>query len=127
MYEAKYVAKKLYSLVEIIYDIYRKACSVKGDVPTSMEEMSLTEEEFNKFIDDERVNACLDDLEVSTGNRVGLFEIFDVDNSGGVSMAELLGMIAKVRGEPQKSDMIASWLLMRALHDKFDNFESVFL
>merc|ERR1712137_47759 len=58
----------------------------------------------------------LDDLDVPS-ERARLFDVFDVDGNGRLGVRELLQGLLKVRGEPQRSDVLAGNLGVRALHE----------
>lgn len=119
MYESRYVQSKLEALVCRIQELHE----VKHPQFEAGGEFVLTEEEFNEVMQDDGVSILLEDLDIVLTNRVGLFDMFDADNNGLVTVAEIVGTLMKVRGEPQKCDMIASWVALRSLNERFQNFE----
>merc|ERR1712032_613132 len=89
-----------------------------------MIDLSLNQEVFQKVMGDTRVIDLLHDLDVVLDRRsTELFRIFDVNDNGRVSVAELIGTLMKLRGDVKKSDMVASWTALEALQTKFLNFE----
>jgi len=56
----------------------------------------------------------LDDLDVPS-ERARLFDVFDADGNGTLCARELIQGLLRVRGEPQRSDVLASILGVRAL------------
>jgi len=127
LYESRYVQGKLETLVRRIQELQEeKHPSVSAEARAG-KEFVLTEEEFNEAMQDDGVSILLEDLDIVLTNRIGLFDMFDCDNNGLVTVAEFVGTLMKVRGEPQKSDMIASWVALRSLNERFQNFERMML
>jgi len=56
----------------------------------------------------------LDELDVPP-ERARLFDVFDADGNGTLSYRELLEGLLRIRGEPQRSDILAGNLGVRAL------------
>jgi len=56
----------------------------------------------------------LDDLDVPS-ERARLFDVFDADGNGTLGVRELIQGLLRVRGEPQRSDVLAGNLGVRAL------------
>eukprot|EP00415_Alexandrium_ostenfeldii_P003709 UN3709 len=108
MYESRYVQGKLEGLVDRLQELHEQKHPGSRDFSR---EFVLTEAEFNEVMQDDEVSILLEDLDIILTNRVGLFDMFDVGNNGLVTVAEVVGTLLKVRGEPQKSDMIASWVV----------------
>merc|ERR1719220_159746 len=93
----------------------------------TVESLQLDEEEFFDVIEDETVKHILEDLDVSMFNSASMYDTFDPDGTGVITVADLVQAVMKLRGEPQKNDMIASWVALRALHEKFDQFQTSLL
>merc|ERR1719321_2547278 len=49
--------------------------------------------------------------------------MFDVDGSGTVKLGEMLRTVSKMRGEIQKSDMVASWSLLEGIREQLNEFQ----
>merc|ERR1712137_1203058 len=64
----------------------------------------------------------LDDLDVPS-ERARLFDVFDADGNGRLGVRELLQGLLKVRGEPQRSDVLAGNLGVRALLEMVHELE----
>jgi len=54
-----------------------------------------------------------------------MFCTFDGDDSGQVTIQELMEGIMKLRGEPQKTDVIGCWVSTRMLHEKVDDLKTI--
>jgi len=89
-----------------------------------LENMVIDEEEFFEIMEDPFVKRILEDLDVSMFNAAGMFDTFDPDGVGYISISGLVQAVMKLRGEPQKNDLIASVLALRALHAKVDHLQS---
>jgi len=124
MYEARYVHQKLEALVKRIYEI-KGIPRFSSKYPEH--EFGLTEEDFEEVMEDDMVSSILQSLDVVMNNHVGLFDVLDSDNDGRVTIPEIVATLMKVRGELQKSDLVASWVAMRSLHEEFMNFEKLSL
>jgi hypothetical protein len=90
-------------------------------------EMVINDTNFSEVIQDEEVTNILEDLDVECSGREYLFDMFDTDGDGKISIPDLLETIVKMRGEVRKSDIVANWLALRALREKFDSFQMVML
>mmetsp|Transcript_163984 Transcript_163984/g.521355 ORF Transcript_163984/g.521355 Transcript_163984/m.521355 type:complete len:137 (+) Transcript_163984:2036-2446(+) len=89
--------------------------------------IELDEEQFIEIIEDDRIQSLMQDLGVAVFNLQGLFSTFDGDDSGKVTLQELMEGIMKLRGEPQKTDVIGCWVSTRLLHEKIDNLSIALL
>lgn len=125
MYKSKYVQRKLEELVSRLHEVYNIGVTSRGEATGSVEAVRFTESELNAVLEDHRVNELLEDLDVNMSNRTGLFDMLDIDRDGVVSIPELLHMITQVRGDLQKSDMIASWLALRHLQSQISDFKAL--
>merc|ERR1712061_803479 len=138
MYEANYVEKKLKALVQRIYHLSRPKISCRttennrnslllDGVAEDIDTVVLSEAAFHRAMRDPIVNNLFDDLDVDKFNRAGLFDMFDVDCNGLISMSELIEMIMKLRGKSQKSDIIASYMALRSMRQHLEEFHMLLL
>uniref|UniRef100_A0A7S2VSC1 Ion transport domain-containing protein n=1 Tax=Zooxanthella nutricula TaxID=1333877 RepID=A0A7S2VSC1_9DINO len=138
-YGRAYVQDRLRELVTRVSELWRKfprssmhgrrlmsakregsARSQSGRV--SIVDFSLDEEEFRAVMKDARVHELMTELDVATANPASFFNAFSPDNGGAVTLRGMVEGILRLRGEPHKSDVIASAMSIQALHDKFDRF-----
>lgn len=130
-YERRYVKAKLKSLIERVRVLHAdmtmpSVTSLRHAISEGKrdsEDFELEEDEFVQVMEDSQVKALLEDLDVMMFNPVGLFDTFDPDGDGRVTMQAMVLAILKLRGEPQKNDIIASVVALRSLHEKVDHME----
>jgi len=67
------------------------------------------------------------DLDINVISNPAIFDMFDSNRDGLVSVSHFIDTAVKMRGELQKSDMIASWVSLRELHASFAEFEQALL
>ncbi|CAJ1415897.1 unnamed protein product, partial [Effrenium voratum] len=84
-----------------------------------MEGVAITKELFLMVIQDRRVQALMDELELPP-DRANLFEIIDADSSGTLQLSELVHGLLKIRGEIAKSDVVAGLLATKAVYEKVE-------
>jgi len=116
MYESRYVYQKMSQLIQRIRHLH----------PTGEKEMAnmtVTRDDFQLLIKDRRVNSLLDDLDVASMGRADLFELVDFDRDGVITLPDMVVGMMKLRGDTQKSDIMANWVAIRTLHDRFVDFE----
>lgn len=89
-----------------------------------VETLQIDEEDFFEVMEDGMVKRLLEDLDVDMFNAADMFDTFDPNGQGYISVSSLVQAIMKLRGEPQKNDLIASWLSVRALHEKVDALQA---
>ena len=82
-----------------------------------LEAIEITKELFLMVIQDRRVLALMDELELPP-DRANLFEIIDADGSGTLQLSELVHGLLKIRGEISKSDVVAGLLATKAVQSK---------
>merc|ERR1712217_561206 len=122
-HEKKFVRAKLHALASTIAELLPEF--ENGHMNSSIDSLQLDFAQFLQLMEDHRVKAVLHDLDVDVYDAVGLFETFDSNGDGPVNLSEFMHAIMKLRGEPQKNDMIATWTSIRTLQDKVDHFQSV--
>jgi len=113
-------------LAEFLQEIVRladdgSANRASRDVGLDIEaaaKLKLTRSFFDEVFKSERVNRILDNLEIPMEERSDLFEIWDADGSGTLTMAEVVDGLKKMRGPPKRSDVITNVLATRALQKR---------
>eukprot|EP00913_Durusdinium_trenchii_P032390 g30327.t1 len=135
-YESNYMTEQLGKIVlsitkhvqnlrkaETVQDRLKRSLSWGSNSSTdSMDkEMFLTEEEFISAIRATDVRMLLDDLDVVLEPRPGVFEAFNSEEDGTVSMSELVSGLMSFRGELHKVDVLTTKKYMenmtKQLHD----------
>eukprot|EP00811_Abedinium_folium_P000252 NODE_1022_length_2647_cov_11.688889.p1 GENE.NODE_1022_length_2647_cov_11.688889~~NODE_1022_length_2647_cov_11.688889.p1 ORF type:complete len:749 (-),score=188.80 NODE_1022_length_2647_cov_11.688889:244-2490(-) len=111
-YECRYVKRKLEALVH-------RVRLIRGE----RAESPMREHDFNEVVKDPYVVDLLEQLDVSLNARMQLFDVFDADGDGSVTVGEFMDTLLRIRGEPQKSDVVATWVTMRDLRTKFEDFQ----
>jgi len=129
-YERRYVATKLRDLLARAKEILAEGGGLvrhhsfknasHGDAVDNLGMIEMSEDDFVALMRDDTVKQLMADLDIEIFNASGIFFTFDGDGSGLLSLQELAMGVMKLRGDLQKSDMIASWMASRSLHDKFD-------
>lgn len=82
--------------------------------PTHLQ-MQMGHEHFEKMMKDPDMSNLLEDLNISYMSRSQLFEILDIDGNGLLSIPEVVDGIMKLRGPPDKGDMVAMFLCIKDL------------
>jgi len=134
-YEKRYVRWKLRRLLELCQESKdseptHRSTKLRKSIPLDFQKRGViepragfTDQEFRMIMQKPGVQEVLRDLDVVLHDIGNLFETFDPDNTGKVTMQQLANGIMKVRGDPHKTDIIASWVAIRALHQKFDQLQ----
>ncbi|CAE7783342.1 unnamed protein product [Symbiodinium sp. CCMP2456] len=87
----------------------RENTGVDSDSPNAnlhAEETYLSEEEFNQLIRMPEVRMLLNELDVSVEPRPGVFEAFNTEEDGTVSISELVSGLMRLRGDLHKIDLV---------------------
>jgi len=147
-YESKYVKRKLLQVIDRIAEVVKERSSGRRRVSHSnskaflarttrfnrsggdsmspirdmatLEGLTLSNDDFCEVMEDPMVRALLQDLDVDMYNPASFFETFDADDSGVVTVSEIVQSIIRLRGEVRKNDLIASVVAVRALNGRFD-------
>lgn len=82
---------------------------------------------FEEALEQEEVQDMLEDLGVSLSTRDQLFEVLDADGNGYLALSELTEGIMMLRGPADKSDVVATRLMMRCLQRNERRFQNVVL
>merc|ERR1719326_1255304 len=80
-----------------------------------MTDQEINSELFAKWIADDRVKRALDELDINPDDHEKLFDILDSDNTGAMFVNEVLDGIARLRGEPRRSDIVCVDLMVRSI------------
>jgi hypothetical protein len=139
MYESHYMRRKLEALVDRIryiydtemdYNIHMRSSGKLAEQSApgrTVEDCHLTEAVFYKVLQDAVVNSLFEDLDVKIDHRLNTFQFFDISNDGRVSLVELIQTLMKMRGEPHKSDLVASWALLEDFRSQFYEYQKTSL
>ncbi|CAJ1363517.1 unnamed protein product [Effrenium voratum] len=87
----------------------------KKDSPRLQKEIYLNEEEFNSMIRNPDVRVILNDLHVSVEPRPGIFEAFNTEEDGTVSVSELVSGLMRLRGDLHKVDLVIAQMTLEQL------------
>eukprot|EP00812_Abedinium_dasypus_P008393 NODE_2157_length_984_cov_528.786868.p1 GENE.NODE_2157_length_984_cov_528.786868~~NODE_2157_length_984_cov_528.786868.p1 ORF type:complete len:276 (-),score=96.25 NODE_2157_length_984_cov_528.786868:155-904(-) len=88
------------------------------------EDIKIEKDTFCFVMQDPSVQVLLDDLDITSSERVRLFNVLDSDCSGNLDVRELVHGLMMVRGEAQRSDIVACLLAVRSLQQQVRNLES---
>lgn len=135
-YERKYVVRKLKALMQRIKDLHESrghqyakrrsnavtivSTAAARSLMSDISKIAIEQDEFVDIMEDAAVRELMDELDIGIFNPAGLFDTLDPEGNGMVTLPSMVQSIMKLRGEPQKNDIIASWVSLRALHNKFD-------
>jgi len=86
---------------------------VRRGIPSLDPNLGITRQVFNTWLDDKQMLQLLDDMDVGTGNRTGLFDVLDVDQSGTLEVQEIVSGLMNLRGPAEKCDVIATLMSVR--------------
>lgn len=86
-------------------------------------DMIIDRKIFREIVSMPSVQKALDDLEVRVDDPMHLFDTLDADNSGTLDVHEMLNGIMRLRGNPERSEIVACLLGIRDLQTKFADFE----
>merc|ERR1712113_733788 len=73
----------------------------------------VTRDVFNLWLNDPEMVELLDELDIGTGNKSQLFDVLDCDLSGELEVNEIISGMMRLRGPPEKSDIVAALLCVR--------------
>merc|ERR1712232_485690 len=79
--------------------------------------LTITKSFFKDLIEEEEFVERLRELDIADEDIPDLFDTFDADDSGTLTVIELLKGIKKLRGDPRRSDVIAVSLVVTSIHD----------
>jgi hypothetical protein len=75
--------------------------------------IEITHDEFLEICNDRAFCDVLSELDISHADQKDLFDTLDVDRGGTLDLTELIGGIAKLRGDAKKSDVVGVILSVR--------------
>merc|ERR1711920_1120115 len=75
----------------------------------------ISKDTIDAVVKDPAAIAALNNLDIDPGDHEFLADILDPDNSGEITIPELLDGIRRLRGEPRRSDIISVDLMIRSL------------
>merc|ERR1712137_584935 len=67
---------------------------------------SIDRDEFERFLNDDRMKAWLAAQDVDAGNATFLFDLLDVDEDEELTPAEICNGIARIKGNAKSSDLL---------------------
>jgi len=119
-YERTYVKHKLKALVTRLSAILSESKMGYSSEGTGVEMRTMRLEEFLVLLVDEEFNSLLQDLDIEIWDPVGFFETCDTDYSGEVTVEEFIQGVLKLRGDPHKCDVVATFLAIRSVQRQLD-------
>lgn len=130
-YETSYMTEQLAKLVVCVASqtqMMRARKTIRGlnsdgssdeDEPGAQGgEIYLSEEEFNHVIRSPEVRQLLDSLDVVVEPRPGVFDAFNAEEDGAVSMSEIVSGLMRLRGDLNKVDIVITQTALENLHKK---------
>lgn len=138
--EAQFMRKKLEAFMQRVYEIMQQEdepCDAPaqprswqvsriGSVTTRLRrpaDMVLMLGDMKKVLQDAKIKDLLLDMDVIVEPHAVVVEMFDTSRSSTVDMSQLISTLMRLRGDPHKGDMVTTWVALRALNSKFDDFE----
>jgi len=121
-YETHWVQQKLEILIERIALLQRGTRARNWAAS-----LALSEDDLREVLEDKVVRDVLHDIDVNVDMDSSVYEMFEWDASGKVGLSEFVTTIMKLRGDLQKTDMVATWVALRSLSDRFQDFQLVLL
>jgi len=139
-----FFAQKMTQLVAIIVEVARQnamtseemngdmksLASLSSEVPQSAQKLLLEASDLvitPAILDEVRrrpgVNDIFHDLALADEDTLNLFETLDSNGSGAIDMGELFDGIAKLRGAPCRSDVVALNVMLQKFQSEFKEFE----
>jgi hypothetical protein len=89
------------------------------------EVVTVRRHEFNQWLHDPKLMKCLGKLEINTSNKAELFDVLDSDGSGVLEFDEIIQGLMRMRGPPQKSDIISALLGVRHIVTEVGNIRDM--
>merc|ERR1719440_1932534 len=84
------------------------------------EDLLLTKDNFEAWLEDKAFLNMLEDLDIGTSNKSELFDVLDCDLSGELEVDEVISGLMKLRGPSDKTDAVACLLGVRYMTSKLD-------
>merc|ERR1712107_606682 len=108
------VAQRLKNESNLTACAFRAELDEAASMPVHEVNINIDKETFLFVLSDAGTHTLLNDLEIQC-ERARLFDVLDADDSGSLGIKELIEGLLEVRGEPQRSDVLAGTLGVRAL------------
>jgi len=90
-------------------------------------EPKITHKAFQEMVERSDIRSMLDDLDISPNCRKNLFAVLDADGDQCLTVNELVEGLLRLRGDPEKSDTIATLLATRSVQSRTRTLESIAL
>lgn len=104
-------------LSKVMHQIMDQLARHRKRTPEMLQPSSLTlkvsQDQFGEVMSDPEVRDLLEELEISSVSLQQLFDILDADNSGFLSINEVVAGVMKLRGPTDKGDIIGTGLWVR--------------
>merc|ERR1712190_432266 len=111
-------------MVELMWKFYDPEGQTAGKI-SSIEDMfqkaagmEITRDVFAHIRTVPRFDDILQELDIPEEEIFDLFETLDADGSGTIDLEELIDGIAKLRGGPRRSDIIAVNFMLRSVQQE---------
>jgi len=88
------------------------------------DDLLITRDAFNVWLKDEEMLSLLDEMDVDTAYKTGLFDCLDSDCSGALKVEELIKGLMTLRGPPEKCDTVATLLCCRTQAEKISDIHA---
>eukprot|EP00404_Azadinium_spinosum_P061192 CAMPEP_0180697436 /NCGR_PEP_ID=MMETSP1038_2-20121128/3496_1 /TAXON_ID=632150 /ORGANISM="Azadinium spinosum, Strain 3D9" /LENGTH=371 /DNA_ID=CAMNT_0022728951 /DNA_START=425 /DNA_END=1540 /DNA_ORIENTATION=- len=121
-YESKYIERKCKELISKIDELF----VISGDSADAKNCKDVfSHDEFLRVLGDTAIRGIISELDVnlSCQNAATLLDFFDMDASGYITLPAFLDTLMKMRGDPEKTDVIAIFVSLRSLSIRFTQLE----
>eukprot|EP00930_Biecheleria_cincta_P088496 TRINITY_DN7773_c0_g1_i1.p1 TRINITY_DN7773_c0_g1~~TRINITY_DN7773_c0_g1_i1.p1 ORF type:complete len:1008 (+),score=189.64 TRINITY_DN7773_c0_g1_i1:39-3062(+) len=87
-------------------------------------ELNLDETEFNFLLRHGSIRRILEELDIVVEPRSGVFDAFNTNSDGFVSMSEMVSGLLRLRGDLQKTDMVASQITLASIQRRVSEIQA---
>lgn len=88
------------------------------DLPAGPIKHYVRHHEFEQIIDEPAVQQLLEDMDISVGDWVNLFDVLDADGNRLLDIGEIVHGLMKLRGGADKCDVVSLVLMVRAIQSE---------